>query len=1284
MSYDENHSADSPPSTDRLEFGWPSSRGLFGSEARTPAIVRIQSASLWGGGSVAEKHLEKIRRFKAKGQLEKAWQLAEELRRQGDRSQELESLSFGLCLSLYSWPEVLTRFKEQFRPDNLKLLCGGDNRQRFMEYLRENPGFRTGLSDYFCSVQAYEGLADWVRLSDDYDQRWMIEHWIQTSEQLNVPVKQASFLVAAGIGYMVRGELEQAWAQWIRAVGIDLSLLTKIMSYLQESRQLDMNSLSNRMQIIRLLLVAGRRKEALQLLLVMGCESQDYALKVLLAIPEMFPEDTTHAIFELRLNLALYLKDPEILADVIADMRVLSENQLFQFKKTAVLALEDPGLQRKVNLFFCKVYMAKDNWESAALLLQGLFVEAPGDDVVDMMAEVLDNYPVLPDLNFMVGQYYLEHQQVAKAMKYWATVKEVGEFRSKIRRLLEHRLFDGFDEECALMLFEMLEMGSNRAGLLAFWILDHWESVDQRFLGRMEHGLLNKEPSPLWTIALLHGFTRAQNYPLAAEHLEKFLKQAPDLSAEVVRYAETLVDHYPNHYRNLRHFLKERATHLVNGETWRGLLHKFDKVADAFEKDQTGPQPIKQRDLDSMSGWSNQGNGEFSAYFEAFQERVLTRNWEAAADLATKAAVREPTWRPGILKQIEQLCENQPAQWVWVRVRLELLFAENRLKEVETRIGDAIRNTNFKPHLAWLYQMLGEAMVGLGKSKEALSAFVFSSQQSEYYKRNRERLPDMVRKSGGQHFKDVLTLILNENDEPIWERLIHVWYEEKPGDLELIVGAQKAFAEKVRTPRAYLDLAHWQLQSGNLEGYREAIKLVNLRDAGLGEPLKHLTDLANLKYPEDPHARFTLGRYYTIQRDVPRAVDTFRNLVQVAPDQAEPVYQYLRSYLASQPDSPDRVHLYGLLIRIALDHQLTLPAVHLLGEFSQLDMEGARKLSDGVRRVLLKDKAANREALIHFGALLNKWEDFDGLIELELSADFGNQMVTERLEWLSKVQTDPSLASKAFLLRAKLLANRQEFDACLEALSLITEDAVRAEGIELYGKLCERFPDKLELLHETAIAFERVDLLKAVPIWASVYEHPQASPPQIAEAFAALKEADQKPDMARLQEAFQNHEDAMLGQLREFYAARRETELELAQEKGLPPSERALAYLLESNQLERFVVRFEQATDLDPLSRLRLEARQLQKQGYVLQAARHVAYSPLPAGFRQSILRDAGLSQLAVVVNPAGERLAPALRNEFSKSANRPKIILARLDSMQRKVKMQAKRDAETVMVQSN
>jgi len=1237
-----------------------------------------------GGGRVAEKHLEKVKRLKAKGQLEKAWQLAEDLRKQGVTSDELETLSFSLCLSLYSWPEVLSRFKEQFKPDRLKLLCGGENRLQFVEFIRENPGFRTGLSDYFCSVQAYGGLADWVRLSDDYDQRWMIEHWIQTSEKLSIPVKQASFLVAAGIGHMVRGDLERAWKLWIRAVGVDLSLLTKIMSYLQGSRQLDMDSLSNRMQIIRMLLVAGRRKEALQLLLVMGCESTDYALKVLLAIPELFPGDTTHAVFELRLNLALFLKDAEILADVIADMRVLSENQLFQFKKTAVLSLENPELQRKVNLYFCKVYMAKDAWESAALLLQGLFVEAPGHDVVDMMAEVLDNYPVLPELNFMVGQYYLEHQQVAKAMKYWATVKEVGEFRSKIRRLLEHRLFDGFDEDCALMLFEMLEMGTNRAGLLAFWILDHWDSVDQRFLGRMEHGLLNREPSPMWTLALLHGFTRAQNYPLVLEHLEKFLRETPDLSAEVVRYAEALVEHYPNDYRSLREFLRDRAAHLVNGETWKALLQKFEKAAEAFEKDQTGPQPLRKRDLDSMSGLNQQGNGEFSVYFEAFQERVLTRNWEAAADLAMKAAAREPSWRPSILKQIEQLCDNQPSQWVWVRVRLELLFAENRMKAVEEITAEAIRKADFKPHLPWLYQMLGEAMLTQNRTKDALSAFVFSSQHSEYYKRNRERLPNMVKSSGGQHFRDVLTLILNENDSPIWERLIHVWYEEKPGDLELIVGAQKAFSEKVKSPRAFLDLAYWQLQSGNLEGYQDAIKMLTLRDPDLGEPLKHLTDLANLKYPEDPLARFTLGRYYTIQRDVPRAVDTFRNLVQVAPDQAESVYHYLRSYLTSQPESPDRVHLYGLLIRIALDHQLTLPAVHLLGEFSQLDMDGAHRLADGVRRVLLKDKTANREALIHFGALLNKWQDYEGLIALELNADFGDDMVNERLEWLSHVQTDPSLSSKAFLLRAKLLAVRNEFDACLEALSLITEDSVRAEGIELYQKLCDRFPGKLELLYEAATAFSRVDPSRAAKLWSTIYRHEEAWPKQIAEAYAALKEAGEDPDPARLNKAYENKEDEMLGCLREIYGRWRETDLELAQEKSLSPSEEALAYLLESNQLERFVVRLEKATTLDQATRLRLEARRLQKQGYVLQAARRVAYSDLPAGIRQSILRDAGLSQLAVAVNPVGERLSPALRKEFSRLTDKPKAILARIDTMQRKVSMQAKRDAETMLVKSN
>lgn len=1235
---------------------------------------------------MAEKYLEKIKKHKAKGHLDKAWQLAEEAFRQGSESPELDALSLGLSLRLQSWTEVLTRMKKLFKGNNFFDLCGGENRPEFIQFVHDYPGFRTGLSDYLCSVHAYQGIAEWVKLYDDYDQRWLIKNWINASEQVAVPVKQAALLVAAAVGHMVRKETEETWQLLIQAVGVDLALLPKIMSFMQNAKLLDMKSVPNRMQIIRMLLVAGRRKEALQLLLVMGCESEDNALKVLLAIPELFTGDTTHAVLELRFQLALFIKDPEILADVIGDMRALSEDQLFQFKKQATLKLDhEPELQRQMNLGFCRVYMAMDNWESAALILEGLFVEKPTDEVVDTMAEVLDNYPVMPELNFMVGQYYLAHQQVKKAIKYWTPIKELDDFRPKVKRFLEQRLIEAFDESCAMMLFDMLRKGSNRAGLLGFWILAKTEMVDQRFLGRMEHRLLPEEMAPMWILALIHGFARAENYPLLMEYLEHFLKEHQDLSAEVVRYAELLVENHSHEFTSLRQLLKNRAPHLVTGKVWTAILERFDAAAKHYNEHRSGPQPLRERSASVPSGSVTAGkSGDYAAYFEAFQERILTRNWSAAAELARKAAVHEPLWRQPISQQVNQLCENQPNEWEWTALKIELLLLDELLKDAEAVVLETLPKPQFKDHQTWLYQKLGEIKKTLGEDRDALSAFIFSSQDPENYRHNREILPKLVKAAGGYQFREVLNLILKAGDESIWKEMVQVWYEEKPGDLEAIVAAQLAFAEKVESGVAYLDLAHWQLQASNLEGFQQALKSVDLRKVDRAEPLEHLADLANLKYPDDPSAKFALGRFYTIHRQIPRAVDTFRNLVQNSPALAESVYHYLRSYLANQPESPDRVHLYGLLIRLALDHQLTLPAVRLLDEFSQLDQPGAERLAEGVNRVLLKDRIANREALIHFGSLLLRWKNYDRLLNLELNADFEQEMMTERLEWLAEIQDDPSLAPRASLQRARLFAAKGDFDACREMLDLVGDDGVRAEAANLYTKICQRFPMRLDVQYQAAWVFRRVDHPQTIDIWKRVFQHKKATPQQVAEAYAVLKEEGGEPDRKVLMTAFSENEDQMLGHLRKAYGRLREVELEVAGESDGSPTEPALAYLLESNQLERFQAWFSKVHNIDPHLELRLEARHLQRQGLVLEAARRVAYSDLPAEFRQSVLRDAGLIELAVVVNPVGERLAPALRSAFASLRNQPRTILARSEFLARSKKKQAIREAQTVMLQTS
>lgn len=1233
---------------------------------------------------MAEKQLEKIKKIWAKGQLEKAWQLAEEALRQGIESPELDSLSFGLCLALHNWTEVLTRIKKHYKEGYLTTLCGGENRQAFVEFVREHPGFRSGLSDYFCSIHAYQGIADWVHLSDDYDQRWLAENWINSADQVAVPAKKGALYVAAGLCHAIRKEPDDAWRLWIQAVGADLSLLPKIMAFLQDSRLLDMKLIHNRMQIIRMLLVAGRRKEALQLLLVMGCEKEDNALKVLLAIPELFPGDSTLAVIELRFSLAIYLKDPEILANVIGDMASLSEDHLFQFKKQAVLKIEEPALQRQIILYFCKVYMQRDNWESAALILEGLFIESPTDDVVTLMGEVLDHYPMLPEMNLVVGQYYLENGHVDKALKYWGTIKESPEFRPKIKRSLEQRLIEGFDPACAFMLFDMSKMGSNRAGLLAFWIMKSQDQVDQRFLGRMEHGLLRAETHPMWLYALMYGFTRAQNYPLVQENLEHFLTQFPDLSAEVLGFAETLVDQYPSDFLSLRRFLSHAAPKLVPAQSWIRLSAVLLQKAKAYATGNSGPQPLRTRAIEQPSEANDLSkDGEYSVYFESFQERVLTRNWSGAAALATKAAEQKPAWRNSILQQTEQLRENQPKLWDWAKLHFQLLMLTAQYEELEKHLGDAIREEAFKDNLPWLYQMLGETEKKLGKHREALSAFVLASAEETNYQKNRHQLPDLVKQAGGQQFRDVLNLIHHASDEAVWQRMVRIWHEERPEDLELIVSMQKGFADRVNTSQSYMDLSYWSLQAGKEQEYKDALGKVDLRDISSSEPLEHLVDLANLKYPESVTAKFTLGRYYTIQREIPRAVDTFRNLVASAPNHAEAVYHYLRSYLTNQPDCPDRVHLYGLLIRIALDHKLNVPAVRLLDEFGQLDLESAQGLSQGVNRVLLQDKEANCEALLIYGSLLKKWGAFERLLQLEEDADFGTEMVTERLEWFAAMKAMPAIRAKACLCRARIFATKKDFEACREELAAIDSDDVRAQAAELYNLLCSRYPNNWDLQHEAAWVFERAKHPNSLIQWQKLFQSEEATGNQLLEAYAALKEAHQSPDMNVLKQAFEGQQNHILGGLRDVYVRRRELELEVATLKDEPPAERVLSYLLESNQLERFAAWFAKADGLDEETRLQLDIRHMQRQGFVVQAAMRAAFSPLQCEFRQSVLRDAGLFELAAAANDVGERLTPALRAEFAKHFKKPKVILARYDFMVRNKREQARRQVQTVMVKS-
>ncbi len=70
------------------------------------------------------------------------------------------------------------------------------------------------------------------------------------------------------------------------------------------------------------------------------------------------------------------------------------------------------------------------------------------------------------------------------------------------------------------------------------------------------------------------------------------------------------------------------------------------------------------------------------------------------------------------------------------------------------------------------------------------------------------------------------------------------------------------------------------VQANRLSEAHIALAKMDFQEPNLTEKLTRVVDLIKLKAPDDISAPFTLGRYFLIQNDMPKPVDSFRGLFQ--------------------------------------------------------------------------------------------------------------------------------------------------------------------------------------------------------------------------------------------------------------------------------------------------------------------------------------------------------------------------------------------------------------------
>jgi len=1217
-----------------------------------------------------EKLLDRILKLKQKGQYQKARTAMDDATLESTDTPELAAEAVGLSFQLDDWQAALATLETHLQHHSLEALCGGANRSRFLELIHEHGGFAGGLTHALMSGRDFEGIAAWMRLSDDYDQRWLIRQWAQTAkERAHEPLRAAMLHAATGVGLFLIDDWDSAWNQWEIALRIEPRLLKKLMGFCQQPGRLESTKLSHRLLLIRLIAASGKKNETLSLLKAVGLESPENAVQVLGVIPDLFNESVNDKdVVTLRFSLAMSLHDAEILTSVIAGMSALPESDLFRYKKLAMSKIEDQAIKRRVMLAFVKLYFDREEWESAGVLLEQLYLESPHQEIVNLMEQVLDRYPIMSQLHFTAGKYYLELENYDKAVYHLGTIQQVEEYEAEIASLLEIHSSRVYESSLAEMLLGMLDPSSHKAGLVAYWILDNEREELEKHLSLWAQPKLSDQSSPFWYLALINALVGLGKLEETMPLLAHFVEQFPSLSAEVLRPAEVLAESLRGDTTALTRAIEDNLDRLQPRNAWSGLRMRFIETTQKFKQQQSTARPAP--DVPEPKG---RVTPEMKNHFGHFKALLDSGSWQAAADLAIKVSTEIPQSAPNVLRYLDALSRQFPQQSIWVRTMLEILNSLGQYAKAVQLGSQALAGPGNQADLPELYQLLSESYKGQGNRIESFRFLCLASRLPRLYEKNATALAERVLPELSQYLKDVVQLVLINEDQETWEILMKSWYQHRPEDLDQLIKAQKSFTNQLGSTRSVLDLAYWHLQAGQAEEVTQTLNQLDLSDPEILESLTRIADLTALKFPDDPKPKFLLGKYYLVQGEIDKAVDTFRELAGQAPNLAETVYHHLRTFLRQNPLSTNKVRLYGLLIRFALDYGTPLASVKLLDEYGRQDRAGALNLADGVYRVLLRKKG-HLEAIFEYLKMLFGWNDFPRLLRCHERGDLGTHMADERARWFEEIRsTHPELADEANLALARLFAETHDFDRSRHTLSLLEGAAVRRASLAIYQKLCDRFPGKADLWREAAWASFPLDDALSIHFFTKLAEEEDLE--IRAEAFALLTDLGHKPDRAALREVSAD-EDQVLGALHKAFHRAREAELAYYSHSEEPVPARLLIWLIETDReklAEPMIAR------LDPeatAGREEITALLMWWSGHRTLAARKLSGTNASTAHKRSFLVEAGMIERAIAL-AGNDRIPTRIREMFLSTYRQPALIRPTVDHirlLQRRLTLGANR----------
>jgi len=1181
---------------------------------------------------------------------------------QGADSLALAVQIVGAHLDQNRWKRALSEIRAALQRHGLADLCGGRNREALIRMTRENAGFRMGLTGCALNAGDYRVVVDWLSLGDAEYNQWLAQGWTQAAREVKEPHRSASLETLAGIAHFTAGDWGRAWESWIRALRRAPELFPKITGFIKRSGRLDTRRFDHRLRLIQLIAASGRKQESLSLLQALGMEKRENAGRIVTHFSDILDDLALEPeAAELRLLLAIHVGDPALLKKTVSDLAALKKNDLFQYRRMISQKIEDRGLRRALLMELVRIYVDRMSWENAGLLLEHLYEEAAEDEVVQMMTRVLDHYPILSRLHFLVGRHSLSVGDKPRALRSFGVIREIPEWRRPIAAALEDHLAREDDSDLAEMLLNLLPPKSHLACAVALHlaITRGVESESYFKKWRLAKYGAREQPSPFWRLTMLRQARDREDIEACCDCLGRLISHCPQLSAEAVGVAEWLAENFDMPYVDLIKRIEIQADALVPRELWQRLRQRFAEATERYSKKEGGgrvyrpPAPEPAAELEKSSP-------DLEAALHKIRALMTADDVAETMKAAKEALIQFPGKTNQILNPIEAKAKRAMPQTGWTLGFIDLLIRCEEFGKA-IKLGQfALSNPQFQPELHVLYQSLAQAFEGIGHRAEALRFYCLSSRQSRFYEQNKARLLEMTLPDHPHLLEEALNLMQINEDQEAWHEMMVTWRQHFPDEIDKLALRQESFTNQVETPRSILDLAFWQLQAGELDKVHETLGRIDLRDTEIRDSLVNIANLINLKRPDDPKPKFLLGKFYLLHREVPKAVDTFRNLAKQAPSTAEPIYLYLRNYIKSNPETLDSIYLYGLMIRFSLTFGPAITAIKLLDEFGEKNREGAESLVDGVYRVA-SQKDDKAEALYAFEALLFKWGAYEKLLHVENEGLLEVHMAPQRLKWIAAVaESAPELRDWALLCRARLLRATQEFQACREALAAIRDEAYRREAQTLYERLTERFPKDAGLWLEAGFAAYPQNRDKARAYFRQAFE--KGEPETRVAAFAGLAELGEAPDEGPVIGAV--GEAVYYPGLAKAYRHFREAELSHWINGGGDPPVAALEWLIATGQRERYRELQDRLSELEHEVRARLEAQDLGAQGALTQSAWRLFAADVPPARKQSRFYDAGLIERAILAQPRDARLAKCFRDAFVAAYRRPRVIQARVSHL--------------------